>query len=119
MRNFCPLPVEIDRDGVARGAGLRRGEQALLADQPVDQRRLAGIRPPDNGDADRMRTGRRRPPPRPRLRGLFGQRRAQRVVEIGQALVMLGRNRHRIAEAERIGVEPARLRRRCLPSCWR
>ena len=58
---FLPAPVEIDRDGVARGAGLRRGEQALLADQPVDQRRLAGIRPPDDGDADRMRAGRRRP----------------------------------------------------------
>ena len=58
---FLPVPVEIDGDGVARGAGFRRGEQPLLADQPVDQRRLAGIGAPDNGDADRMRPPRRRP----------------------------------------------------------
>ena len=35
---FLAVPIEIDRDGVAGGAGLRRGEQPLLADQPVDQR---------------------------------------------------------------------------------
>ena len=49
------LPVEIDRDGVARDAGLRPGEQALLAEQAVDQRRLAGVGPADHGDADRPR----------------------------------------------------------------
>ena len=102
---FLAVPVEIDRDGVAGGAGLRRGQQALLADQPVDQRGLAGIGPPDNGDADRMRAGRlgRR---FDLLRGAFRQRRAQGVVEIGQALVVLGGNRDRVAEAERIGVQP-------------
>ena len=103
---FLPAPVEIDRDGVARDAGLRPGEQALLADQPVDQRRLAGVGPADNGDADRMRARTARPPPRCCGRRAFGQRRAQRVVEIGQAFVVLGGNRHRVAEAERIGVEP-------------
>ncbi len=102
---FLAAPIEIDRDGVARGAGLRRGEQPLLADQPVDQSRLAGIRAPDDGDADRMRA--RRLGRRFDLRcGVFGQCRAQRVVEIGQALVVLGGNRDRIAEAERVGVEP-------------
>ena len=41
--------------------------------------------------------------------GVLGQRRAQRVVEIGQAFVVLGRNRDRVAEAERIGVQPPAL----------
>ena len=49
------VPVEIDRDGVAGDAGLGPGEQALLAEQPVDQRRLAGVRPADHRDADRPR----------------------------------------------------------------
>ena len=53
QRKLRPLPVEIDRDRVARDAGLRPGEQALLAEQTVDQRRLAGIRPADHRDADR------------------------------------------------------------------
>ncbi len=102
---FLAMPVEIDRDGVARGAGFRRGQQALLADQPVDQRGFAGIRASDNGDADRMRSGRFGGSLR-RLRGLRRQRSAQRIVEIGQALIVLGGNRHRIAEAERIGIQP-------------
>ena len=40
-------------------------------------------------------------------RGAFRQGRAQRVVEIGQAFVVFGGNRHRVAEAERVGVQPA------------
>ena len=59
---FLAVPIEIDRDGIARGAGFRRGQQPLLADQPVDQRRLAGIRPSDDGDADRMAVRTARPP---------------------------------------------------------
>ena len=38
----------------------------------------------------------------------LGQRRAQRIVKIGQALAMLGADRDRFAEAERIGFERAR-----------
>ena len=47
------VPGERHRDGVAGDAGLGAGEQALLAEQPVDQGRLAGIGPADHGDADR------------------------------------------------------------------
>ncbi len=46
------LPVPVDRDGVAGDAGLGPGQQAVLADQPVDQGRLAGVGPADDGDAD-------------------------------------------------------------------
>ena len=42
-----------DGDGVARDAGLGTGEHALLAQQPVDQRRFADIGAADDGDADR------------------------------------------------------------------
>ena len=45
-------PFEVDGDGVARDAGFRPGEQTLLADQPIDQRRLAAVRPPDHGDVN-------------------------------------------------------------------
>ena len=45
-----------------------------------------------------------------RRRGLLGQRRAQRLVEIGKPLAVLGRDRDRIAEAERIGLDAGRPR---------
>ena len=44
-----------------------------------------------------------------RAGGVLRQRRAHRVVEIGQALAVLGRDRDRIAEAELIGFERAGL----------
>ena len=100
------MPVEIDRDGVARGAGLRRGEQALFADQPVDQGRLAGIRTSDNGDANGMRLG--GCSGFDLLCGRLRQRRAQRVIKIGEALIVLGRQRDRLAEAEFVRFKPAR-----------
>ncbi len=43
------------------------------------------------------------------FRRRLGQRRTQRVVKVGQALAMLGADRDRFAEAERIGFERARL----------
>ena len=48
------VPVPVDRDGIAGDAGFRAGQQPLLADQRVDQRRLAGIRAADDGDAHRL-----------------------------------------------------------------
>ena len=92
------------------------GQQPLLAEQPVDQRRLAGIGAADHGDADRawwpgllaaafafgigrLRVG--------RGHGRIGKRRAQRLVEIGEALAVLGRDRDRLAEPELVGLEHA------------
>ena len=46
------VPGPVHRDGVAGDAGLGPGQQAVLADQPVDQGRLAGVGPPDDGDPD-------------------------------------------------------------------
>ena len=103
---FLPVPFEIDGDGVAGRAGLRRSQQPFLADQPVDKRRFAGIGASDDGDADRLRFLCRRFALHGR-RGALGQRRAQGVVEIAHAFVVLGRDRHRVAKAEFIGFEPA------------
>ena len=116
------VPCERHRDGVAGDPGLGAGEQALLAEQPVDQCRLARIGAPDHGDADRPL----------RLRGdgrvafgflagfgLHRQRRlvrqcfAQGVVEVAEAFAVLRRDRHRFAEAE---VEAFERTRRARPA---
>ena len=47
------VPGQFDRDRIAGDAGLRTGQQPLLAEQAVDQRRLPGIGATDHGDADR------------------------------------------------------------------
>ncbi len=103
------MPGQIDRDRVAGDPSLRSGEQPLLADQPVDQRRLAGIGPPDHGDVDGpgliLRGGRRAGPGVVRQRGLIRQGATERRVEIGKPLAMLGGQRDRLAEAEREGFE--------------
>ncbi len=119
MRKCRPCQLDIDRDGVAGDAGLGPGQQPLLAEQAVDQRRLAGVGTPDHRDLDRScrvlhvrATG--LVVVRFAGRGGLGQRRAQRLVEIGQALAVLGRDRHRLAEPERIGFVHARLRRPAL-----
>ena len=109
MRSRRPRHLQIDGDRVARDAGLRPGQKPILAEQVIDQRRLAGIGPADNGDADRLsfRIGIGRHgflALRRRLR----QRRPQRVVKIGQAFAMFGADRDRLAEPERKGFENPR-----------
>ena len=107
------LPVDLDGNGIAGGAGLGAGQQPLLAEQVIDQRRLAGIGTADDGDPDR--------PLRQILIGFddvvivellalldrLRHQRAQRVVEIAEALAMLGRNLDRLAEPERVGFHRA------------
>ncbi len=48
-------PHEIDADGIARDACFRSGEQTLLAKDAIDQSRLAGVGPADDGDPQRLR----------------------------------------------------------------
>ena len=100
-------PLVVERDGVAREARLRSGQQPVLAQQAVDQRRFARVRAPD----DSQPQGRG---------GHFLERRLggglrfdfvcpffempdlgpQRVEQVRRT-AMLGRHGHRIAEAER------------------
>src|SRR6185437_6727175 len=97
---IAPLPVDLDRDGIARGAGYGAGQEPLLADEIVDQRRFAGIGPADNRDADRTRRGIlfRLVPGRFLFFRYLRHQRAQRIVELAHALAMLGGNLNGIAE---------------------
>ena len=45
----------VSADGVAGEARLRAGQQPVLAEDAVEQRRLAGVRPPEHRDAQRLR----------------------------------------------------------------
>jgi hypothetical protein len=75
---------------------------SLLAEQPVDQRRLARIRPAD--DRQLQRTVRRVLVLRRILvivdRAIGFEQGAQRIEQIGQPLAMFGAERQRLAEAE-------------------
>ena len=94
-------PVPVHRDGVPGDAGFRPGEQAILADQAVDQGGLAGVGPSHDGDTDRL----------VRRQGLVVivlvvdvgvQRRGgdHGGVEVAHALAVFGGDRHRLAETE-------------------
>jgi hypothetical protein len=52
--DLAALPFEIHGNGIAGDARLGSGQQPVLAEKPVDQGRLAGIGPPDNGDPQRL-----------------------------------------------------------------
>ena len=75
----------------------------LLADQAVDQRRLAGVRAADDGDLDRLRRL-----VRFGLVLVVGYVLKQRVAEVAEALAVLGGDRDRLAEAEVEGLQRAR-----------
>gem|GEM_PF-4239642 len=103
-------PLPIDRNGVTRNAGFRAGEQAVLAEDAVDESRLARVRTADDRQLER--------PAQQcflilffRELRLFGlerfQVRQQRFEQVGNAHPVLGGERDRIAEAERIGLQHA------------
>ena len=108
-------PGEVRGDGVARQARLGPGDHPLLAQQRVDQRRLAGVGPADDGEADGKDLGARR---LLRLRlavvlapalanRLQAERREHRGDEIAQALAVLGRDGDRLAQPQLVGVVEA------------
>ena len=97
-------PDPVDADGIAGDASLRPGQQTVLAEQAVDQRRLARIGRPDDGDAQRLFVGSVRPRRRPiqassssaRFRRARSVRAAPRTAlrkARSEALAMLGRER--------------------------
>ena len=99
------MPSPIERDRVPRDAGLGAGQHPLLADQVVDQGRFADVGAPDDRQLQR-----------PfgfrldwagfciRIRLPLRREELQPFVEFAEALAVLRRDRHRIAEAERIGL---------------
>ena len=56
-RDGTPFPVELRGNGIAREARLRSRDHPLLFEQRVDERRLAGVGAPDDGEAERPGTG--------------------------------------------------------------
>ena len=52
---LAPAPFGVKPDAVARDAGLGAGQQAVLPEDAVDERRLSGVGPPEHGDAQRLR----------------------------------------------------------------
>jgi len=94
--------LEVEPDGVARRAGLVERDDALLAEQRVDERRLADVRTPDDGDLDATPARRRRLVVYDAGRNLDAVERD--VNEVAHVLAMLGRDRKRLAEAELVEV---------------
>ena len=127
MRALRRMPGGVVAGGM-RGPSIRAStvmvSRVMPASGPVSRRsspsrRLISVDLPDIGAADHRDADRAVGVARlrsrvlvfGRARGVLGQRGADRVVEIGQALAVLGRDRDRIAEAERIGLGGAALRR--------
>jgi hypothetical protein len=94
------LTLEIHVDRIARGAGHVERNHALLADERVDQRRLADVRTAHDGDLDAARSL--------FLVALFRLPRVcdfQRIVDhLGHAVAVRRRNGARIAEPELVEV---------------
>ena len=110
------LPFERGGDRVARDTRLGPGDHSILAEQRVDESRLADIRPPDDGDAQWMRRlGLDHFASRNLRRSLA---RAARLLDdlgdIADADAVLGGDRQRLAEPERVGFVDARLGRAAL-----
>ena len=102
---------------VAGDAGLGPGQQPVLAEDAVEQRRLAGVGTAEHGDAQRLRRVEFAAvlllAEHERLglvllvrieAGGGRQRLGERVVELAQALAVLGGKDDRVAEAEAEGV---------------
>ena len=95
-----PAAVDLERevDRVAGRAGHLADDHALLAQQPVDERRLADVGAPDDGQADRVVV----------LLGDLLLRRGQalhdRVEQVARAEPLHGGDRHRVAQAQPVEV---------------
>ena len=79
-------------------------DHALLAEQRVQQARLADVRPAEDRDADRLLADLLRPAAR--------EHRHDRVEQVAGAVAVQGRERHRVAEPEPVELERERVLRR-------
>jgi hypothetical protein len=110
VSNSFTLPFRHSQstDRIAGDARFRPGQQPVFADHRVDQRRLAGVGTPDDGDAQRfvgvsvlIISGEARHRRRHRSVSSRRYRMAQRLMQLANALAMLGGERQRIAQAQR------------------
>ena len=88
-------------DRVARRAGHLGDDHALLAEQRVQEARLADVRPAEDRDADRLLAD--------LLRAAAGEHRHDRVEQVAGAVAVQGRERHRVAEPEPVELERERV----------
>ena len=108
-----PCSLKIDGDGVASNAGLWPGDHALLAENGIDQGRLADIRASHHGDAQGVDGC------LVLFASLLRDLRAtvyaggllDEVAQLADADIMLGRDRQRLAEPKGEGFVHACLRR--------
>ena len=85
-------------DRVARRPRHLRDDHPLLAEQRVQERRLADVRPAEDRDADRLVADRR-------LSLAPGQPRDDLVEQVAGAVAVERRERHRVAEAEPVELD--------------
>ena len=104
---IVPDPVDCDR--IAGDPGLGSGQQPVFAQERIDQRRFTGVGPPDDGELERGAIERFFV----FLVDLLGDKfialalalvkqGQQRLEQVAQSFAVLGRERDRIAEAERV-----------------
>ena len=98
-RAVAALEHGVDR--VARRARHLGDDHALLAEQRVQQARLADVRPAEDRDADRLLAD--------LLRAAAREHRHDRVEQVAGAVAVLGRERHRVAEPEPVELERERV----------
>ena len=95
----------IDRvDRVARRARHLADDRPLLPDEPVEERRLADVRAPEDRDADRLVA-------RPARRRAARQPLEDLVEQVADVRAVQPRDRDRLAEAEPVQLERERLLR--------
>ena len=121
MRNRRRCHVSSGVDRVARRARHVADEHALFAQQPVDERRLADVRPADDGDGDSRASAARRPALARRSRSRPASSSASSpepeplddfVEQFGDARAVLGRDLEHRLEAELKELHRRRLRAR-------
>ena len=123
QRVAAAVALEIEVDRIARRARLVEGDHPLLAEQRVDERRLADVRPADDRDLDR-RVGVGAIVGQRRLAGSSGAAAAGTSASAistsaRDVLAVRRRNGVRLAEAQLVELGGGALRRRGLPPCWR
>ena len=92
-----PVPLEDRVDGVARRARHVGDDDALRADEGVQQRRLADVRAAEDRDADRLVADLRR--------ALAGEQVDDAVEQVAGAVPVQGGERERVAESELVELD--------------
>ena len=97
--DLAPVDLQRQVDRVARRAGDVGDDDAVGADEAVDERGLADVRAPDDGQADERLVD---------LLVVLGQQLDEAVEQVAGAQALRGGDRHRLAEAEPVRLDGER-----------